>query len=231
VTKAPTSYRTERILVAALVVLAVLPFAARTFAFQPFSIPSGSMKPTLLIGDYIFVSKSAYGITRYSLPFSLKLFSGRIFASEPQRGDVVVFRLPRDDSVDYIFRVVGLPGESVQMIDGVLNINGVPVKRERMDDFVDRESGRDVKIRRWRETLPNGVSYETLDILDRGYYDNTPAYNVPPGRYFMMGDNRDNASDSRVMAQVGYVPFENVVGRAAMIFWSPDNDRIGMPVR
>jgi len=221
-TTAP-SHRRELIILAGLMVLAVLPFAARTFAFQPFSIPSGSMQPTLLIGDYIFVSKSAYGVTRYSLPFSPKLFSGRIFASEPQRGDVAVFRLPTDDSVDYIFRVVGLPGDRVQMIDGVLNINGVPVKRERMEDFVDTESGRSVRIKRWRETLPNGVSYDTLDMMDRGYYDNTPVYNVPPGRYFMMGDNRDNATDSRVMARVGYVPFENLVGRAAMVFWSVDS--------
>jgi signal peptidase I len=179
------------------------------------------MKATLLVGDYLFVSKYTYGYSRYSLPFSPPLFSGRIFAHEPQRGDVVVFRLPRDDSTDYIKRVIGLPGDRIQMINSVLYINGEPVKRERVQDFIDvDESGRSQRVRRYRETLPNGVSYDTLDLVENGYYDNTPVYTVPPGHYFMMGDNRDNSTDSRVLSQVGYVPFENIIGRAEIIFFS-----------
>jgi signal peptidase I len=148
------------------------------------------------------------------------LFSGRIFASPPERGDIVVFRLPKDDSTDYIKRVIGLPGDRIQMIDGVLQINGQPVKRERTDDFVETEEGRTTRVARWRETLPNGVTYTTLDLQPNGFYDNTPVYTVPAGHYFMMGDNRDNSTDSRVLSQVGYVPFENIIGRAQIVFFS-----------
>jgi signal peptidase I len=212
----------ELIIIPLAVLLAVVVLGGRIFAFQPFNIPSNAMAPTLLIGDYIFVAKYAYGYTHYSLPFSAPLFSGRIFGREPVRGDVVVFRLPKDDSVDYVKRVIGLPGERIQLIKGVLHINGEPVKRQQIADFTqDTEAcAGTARIRRWRESLPNGVSYETLQCQDNGYYDDTAVYTVPAGHYFMLGDNRQNSVDSRVLAQVGYVPFENLIGRASVIFYS-----------
>jgi signal peptidase I len=213
----------------------------RTFLYQPFNIPSGAQKPTLLVGDYVFVSKYAYGYGPYALPFSPpRLFSGRFFGAEPQLGDVVVFRLPRDPSTDYIKRIVGLPGNTVQMKGGQLHINGQPVQRERIADFVETDGTRPVRTKQWRETLPNGASYATLDLVENGFYDNTPVYQVPAGHYFMMGDNRDNSTDSRVRPEnggVGYVPFENLVGRAEIIFLSITSqravrfDRIGTFVR
>jgi len=194
------------------------------------------MEPTLLIGDYFFASKFAYGYSRYSLPFSPPLFSGRIFGKEPQYGDVVVFRTPHDTSIDYVKRVVGLSGDRVQMIHGQLYLNDKPVPRERLADALSDSPA----AKRWRETLPNGVQYVTLDLTDNGFLDNTKLYIVPAGHYFMLGDNRDNSVDSR-SSQLGYVPFENLVGRAEVIFWSVApgaagnsrvrRDRIGLQVR
>jgi signal peptidase I len=211
---------TIRVVIHAIIIAVVI----RTFLFQPFNIPSGSMIPTLLVGDYLFVSKYSYGYTHYSLPFSPSLFSGRIFGSQPGRGDVVVFRLPKDPSIDYIKRVVGLPGDRIQVLHGVLNINGVAVKRERvMQGCVAHEDvGQPVMC--YHETLPNGVSYITHDFTDNGFLDNTEVFQVPPGEYFMMGDNRDNSTDSRVLGAVGYVPFENLIGRAQIIFFSIGGD-------
>ncbi len=197
----------------------ILALVIRTLFFQPFSIPSGSMRPTLLEGDYLFVTKWAYGYSRYSMPFSPDLFSGRIWGTEPKRGDVVVFKFPPNPSIDYIKRVVGLPGDKIQMKDGQLFINGVGVPREKVGQIDNpdiTEVNRPVDV--YRETLPNGVSYDTLDLTPNGIGDNTREFDVPPGHYFMMGDNRDNSSDSRF--SVGYVPDENLVGRANIIFFS-----------
>jgi len=197
----------------------LLALVVRSLLFQPFNIPSGSMKSTLVVGDYLFVSKYAYGYSRHSLPFSPNLFKGRIWAEAPARGDIAVFKLPRDGSTDFIKRVIGLPGDRIQMINGILNINGEAMKREPVDDFV--ENGR--SYARYRETLPNGVTYLTLDLTPNGLEDNTQVFEVPPDHYFMMGDNRDNSTDSRVPPTrngVGYVPFENFVGRAEIIFFS-----------
>jgi signal peptidase I len=211
---------TAKIVVQALAIAMVV----RIFFFQPFNIPSGSMKSTLLIGDYLFVSKLSYGYSRFSFPFSPHLFSGRIFASEPKRGDVVVFRLPHDESLDYIKRVIGLPGDEIQMKGGVLYINGNPVPKIYKDDFSNIECDpyfrhcRHLTYKRYEETLPEGVKYTVLDLEPDGDFDNTGVFKVPPGHYFMMGDNRDNSSDSR--ATVGYVPFENLIGRAEIIFFS-----------
>ncbi len=197
----------------------ILALLVRTFLYQPFNIPSGSMMDNLLIGDYLFVSKFSYGYSRYSFPFGLAPFSGRIFGSQPKRGDVVVFKLPRDNSTDYIKRVVGLPGDKIQVLNSILYINGKAVPRVPDGEFVGEGSnGRKIAVKRFRETLPNGVSYTVLEESNTSVWDNTPVYQVPPGHYFMMGDNRDNSSDSR--ASVGYVPYQNLVGKAEVIFFS-----------
>ncbi|MET3661336.1 signal peptidase I [Aquamicrobium ahrensii] len=205
--------------VSVIVQALLLALVIRTLLFQPFSIPSGSMRPTLLEGDYLFVTKWSYGYSRYSLPFSPNLFSGRIWGGEPQRGDVAVFKFPPNPSIDYIKRVVGLPGDKVQVRGGQLFLNDVAVPRERIGQIDNpdiTEVSRPVDV--YRETLPNGVSYETLDLTPNGIGDDTREFIVPEGHYFMLGDNRDNSADSRF--SVGFVPYDHLVGRANIIFFS-----------
>lgn len=195
----------------------------RAFLFQPFFIPSSSMESTLLIGDYLFVAKYSYGYSKHSLPFSPPLFSGRIVGVQPERGDIAVFKQPTDNRTDFIKRVIGLPGDTVQMRSGVLYLNDKAVPRARVDDFIQRDAAGNVyRVPQYRETLPNGVSYITLDRMRDSVWDDTGLYVVPAGHYFMMGDNRDNSSDSRVPDVVGYVPFENLIGKAEITFFSAD---------
>jgi signal peptidase I len=224
-TKATKSSWSETFIIV-IEALAIAMFV-RIFFYQPFNIPSGSMKETLLVGDYLFVSKLSYGYSKYSFPFSPDLFSGRIFSSPPKRGDVAVFKLPRDHTTDYIMRVIGLPGDEIQMKNGQLFINGEAVPKVRDGSFTTWEDGRERTIPVYDETLPNGVTYPVLDSDPNGPYDNTGVYKVPAGHYFMMGDNRDNSTDSRVQSAVGYVPLENFIGRAEIIFFSAKVDEPG----
>ena len=187
-------WETIKVIIQALLIALVV----RTVLFQPFNIPSGSLIPTLLIGDYLFVSKYSYGYSKHSIPFSPPLFSGRIWASEPKRGDIAVFKLPKDNSTDYIKRVIGLPGDKIQVIGGILHINGQPVQRERVEDYETTDtfgrtrSGAALP----RDAARTASSHHIIEVDgDRGYWDNTDVYTVPPGHFFMMGDNRDNSTD------------------------------------
>ena len=195
----------------------------RTFLYEPFKIPSGSMYPSLYVGDFLFVSKYTYGYSKHSFPFSMPLFNGRIWSDEPQRGDVVVFKFPQDNKTDYIKRVIGLPGDKIKLENGRLYINGVLVEREPIDDFVLRDKyGNVERFRQYIETLPNGAKHNIIEVSDSEIYDDVPELTVPEGNYFMMGDNRDRSDDSRV--NVGFVPFENLVGKARVLFFSYDSN-------
>ncbi|KLE35353.1 signal peptidase I [Aurantiacibacter luteus] len=227
-----------------LVKLVIVVLLFRTLAFTSFNIPSESMMPRLLVGDYLQAAKWPYGYSSASLPFGIDVGDGRLFGSQPERGDVVIFKHPIDRT-DYIKRVIGVPGDTVQMVGGVLTLNGTPVGRERVEDFVQPIAadgncgpgrGRFVarqpdgsyacKFPQFRETLPGGKSYLTLDF---GTFpqDDTPPVIVPPGQLFLMGDNRDNSMDSRFPAQagggIGLVPQDNLVGEAYFMYWSYDD--------
>ena len=213
-----------------IVYAVLIALVVRTVAFEPFNIPSGSMIPTLLVGDYLFVAKYSYGYSRYSLPFGMPLFSGRIFlpfSNLPERGNVVVFKLPTDPSTDYIKRIVGLPGDHIQMRHGQLFINDQQVPRRPTEDFVYEEGGSMMLLHQYVESLPRGpgeppLEHPIIKVGDNGPLDDTPVYDVPPGHYFAMGDNRDNSQDSRVLSAVGYIPAENLVGHAQFLFFSTD---------
>ena len=208
----------KTIIYAGLIALVV-----RTVAFEPFNIPSGSMLPTLQIGDYLFVAKYSYGYSRYSLPFGWPPFSGRILGRLPHRGDVAVFKYPPDPSIDYIKRIVGLPGDTIQVREGLLYINGQPCPRQPQGDYtITGDDGIPTMDKLYIETLPDGLKHQELKQTDDGWPNNTPVYTVPPDHVFAMGDNRDNSQDSRFMNAVGYVPVDNLVGRAEIIFFSID---------
>ena len=195
----------------------------RTFLFEPFKIPSGSMYPSLYVGDYLFVSKYTYGYSKHSMPFSLPLFEGRVWADAPKRGDVVVFKFPQDNRTDYIKRIIGLPGDKVSMTEGRLSINGKLVERQEIEDFVIRDSqGNAERYHQYFEVLPNDVKHKILEVSDHENEDELPELTVPEGHFFVMGDNRDRSDDSRV--NVGFVPFENLVGKARFLFFSHNQD-------
>jgi signal peptidase I len=203
------------------VIAVVLALMIRSLLYEPFNIPSGSMKPTLEIGDYLFVNKPAYGYSKYSFPFGIAPIAGRIWSGEPQRGDVVVFKLPSNTGIDYIKRVIGLPGDKIQVRGGRLYINGVIVPREPLGIVKQKNDLEDpVTMVEYLETLPGGVIHHIYEESDDEVLDDTEVFEVPEDHYFMMGDNRDNSQDSRVMSMVGYVPFENFIGKADFIFFS-----------
>ncbi len=191
----------------------------RSFLFEPFNIPSGSMMPTLLVGDYLFVSKYTYGYSRYSFPFGLIKFDGRIAESPPERGDIAVFRQPNKTSITFIKRIVGLPGDQIQVKGGILHIDGKAVERQKVGEGKVTDDTSKAFYNVYKETLPGGQTHLIQEMTDQGSLDNTVLFNVLPGHYFMMGDNRDNSRDSRTSA-VGMVPAQNLIGKAQRLFYS-----------
>ena len=197
----------------------------RSFIFEPFNIPSGSMKPNLLVGDFIFVSKYSYGFSKHSLPFSIPLIPGKIFSNTPERGDVVVFKTPENNRTDYIKRVIGLPGDKIEIKNGIIFINGSEILRKKLNDFIDTDNkSSNKRVRMYNEYFFN-KEINILDITDNGIVDNTQLFNVPENHFFVMGDNRDNSQDSRFISTVGFIPYENLVGKAQFIFFSLENAR------
>jgi len=211
-------------IVKTIVYAVVIAVAVRTIAFEPFNIPSASMIPTLLVGDYLFVSKYSYGYSKYSLPLSPNMFSGRILGRLPRRGDVAVFKFPSNPSIDYIKRIVGLPGDRIQMKAGLLYINGEELGRDYVEDIVAVDEHEiQTSEKEYSETLPGGRVHLIAKTADHGGKNDTEEYVVPPDHVFGMGDNRDNSSDSRFSPMdggVGFIPVENLVGRAEFVFFS-----------
>lgn len=207
------------------IIAVLLALIIRTFLYEPFNIPSGSMLPTLEIGDYLFVSKPAYGYSQYSFPFGIASYDGRYLGKAPQRGDVAVFKLPTNTSIDYIKRIIGLPGDTIQVISGRLYINGKMVERKQIGmKRVDKGFGPEIGMMEYIETLPGGAMHRIYEEGDNEALDNTDVYTVPEDHYFMMGDNRDNSQDSRVSELVGFVPLDNIVGRADFLFFSVEEE-------
>lgn len=219
--KSKSNYWLENIKTFSIAILIAL--TLRTFAFEPFSIPSGSMKPTLLEGDYLFVSKYSYGYSRHSFPMSFPSYKGRIFGEYPKRGDVAVFKFTRNTKIDYIKRIVGLPGDKIQIKNGILFINEKAIERESMGLWSAKNVNNIMyTYDKYAEKLADDLFYEVLDASPNGMLDNTDVYTVPEGHFFAMGDNRDQSSDSRILSQLGFIPFDNLVGKAQIIFYSRD---------
>ena len=200
----------------------IIAVTIRSLFFQPFYIPSSSMEPTLLIGDRIFVSKFTYGYSKHSFPFSPPLFKKRLFNKTPKHGDLVVFKTPADNRTDYIKRLIGLPGDTIQFLNGNLLLNNNLIPRTSLDgEYKIRCGSTSLNVNAYKETLPNGKKY--IAVYNKlGTMQNTDIYKVPPNHYFFLGDNRDCSKDSRYLSSVGYVPSENLVGNAKMIFFSND---------
>ena len=197
----------------------------RSFFFQPFYIPSSSMEPNLLIGDRLFVSKYSYGYSQHSFPFSPKIFSGRILKKTPKRGDVVVFKTPADNRTDYIKRLIGLPGDKVQIINKDLYLNGIKIEKKQVETSININCGGEIlKVDVYEETLPNGTKYLAVYRKD-GTMINSDVFIVPNDHYFFLGDNRDCSKDSRFLSSVGYVNFNNLVGKAQIIFFSSNKKK------
>ena len=200
----------------------IIALIIRSFLFQPFYIPSSSMEPNLLIGDRLFVSKYSYGYSRHSLPFSPKIYNKRILGKKPKRGDVIVFKTPADNRTDYIKRLIGLPGDTIQIVDKDLYLNDIKIKKEKIDNLININCGNEIlNAAFYKETLPNGKNYIAVYRND-GTMVNSDKFIVPENHYFFMGDNRDCSKDSRFLSSVGYVNFNNLVGKARLIFFSND---------
>ena len=197
----------------------------RSFIFEPFNIPSGSMKPNLLVGDFIFVSKWSYGYSKHSLPFSIPLIPNKLLSKYPNRGDVVVFKTPADNRTDYIKRVIGLPGDKIKIVNGDIIINNNIVLRKKIEDFIDIDKiGKKFRIRQYKEYFYD-LEINILDLNDQSLVDNTIEYFIPDDHFFVMGDNRDNSQDSRFLNNVGYIHMNNLIGKAQYIFFSLENSR------
>ena len=198
----------------------IIALLIRSFFFQPFYIPSSSMEPNLLIGDRLFVSKYSYGYSQHSFPFSLKIFNNRILEKSPKRGDVIVFKTPADNRTDYIKRLIGLPGDAIQIINQDLYLNDVKIKKKKIENLIKVNCGKEITSAIFfEETLPNGKTYVAV-YKKEGTMMNSDKYIVPKNHYFFMGDNRDCSKDSRFLSSVGYVNFNNLLGKAQLIFFS-----------